>query len=102
LQPVGEPPQPKTWRHRFAGTYAINDDKLTAQQQGNEPLETPKTEICGIAFGSVGHLAVLYGNGTVAVLALRPHVTSSEMPEEPLKPCPLVLVTKEEFITTGT
>jgi hypothetical protein len=100
-QPVIEPSQPKGWYKFLAQKNAKSEDGPVPQLQLNEPLATPKSEICGISFGSVGHLAVLYSNGTVAVLALRPHAARLEEPDEPLRPSPLALVAREEFISTG-
>jgi hypothetical protein len=58
-------------------------------------------EICGIAFGTGGHLAVLYTNGSTATLAMRPHASSPTSMSDPLVPTPLAWLAPDAMVSSG-
>ena len=58
-------------------------------------------DICGIAFGNAGQLALLYSDDTVDALLLRPHAASPVSTASTLIPRRVVQMRAPQLITSG-
>eukprot|EP00892_Ulva_mutabilis_P008586 jgi/Ulvmu1/609/UM001_0617.1 len=72
----------------------------TAHGRGKEQAAAGK-DLCGAAFGTMGHVAALRSNGSLLVFLLRPDRSSPDDPESPMTPMCLVDLPPPAQLATG-
>lgn len=98
-------PNPAAPKAKAQGPAKAAKGRSTAPDQPKPRMQgtrtAPAEDVCGIAFGSMGHLSALRSDGTLLVFLLRPDASSPEDPDLPMTPMCIATLPPASQLATG-